>query len=164
MKASSAGKICRVAVMLTCTAAAAGCPPGVPVADVCDTPNSAGVESVELGRASLDSAFIAWDDGEEIEIVFGGQGDTMVALRYRVRGSGLDCIRQQTILRDQEGSAITEDRRALRVYREAQGVYLTETHWVVIPYFATPATGALLEIEAEVGSAVASVELRAAAQ
>jgi hypothetical protein len=164
MGLSTRAGVTRISLVLVCIGAATGCPPGVPVADVCDRPNSERVESLELGRASLDSVFEAWEEGDEIEVVYGPQGDAMVALRYRVRGSNLACISQHTILRHQEEEPMAEDVTALRVYREAEDVYLTETHWVVIRYDAAPATGTLFELEAEVGSAVASVQLRAVAR
>jgi len=84
----------------SCNAPPGGGCPIPPLAEKCDTPftGSASGAAIEIGIADPSQPFRSFQDGEEINMLWGGQGSPMVPYRVRVSGVDASCIRIDTTL------------------------------------------------------------------
>lgn len=83
----------------TCQGPLGGGCPIPPLAESCDEPfaGTAG-GAVELGAADPTQPFTPIAQGDELPLVWGGQGSPMVAFRLRATSVGASCIRADTTL------------------------------------------------------------------
>ena len=111
-----------------------GCPvsPGVPDVDSCANPNAITVESLEIGAPTLDSVFQPWMDNDPVAFVIGDQGSAMIPMRIRLRGAIGGCVFQHTTFTDAGGELFFESSVALGIYRQSDGSFVTNTHWLIV--------------------------------
>lgn len=118
-----------------------GEPFDAPNPDRCSDPRAGSVDTLEIGGANA-TTFEVLDDDAVIELVFGGQGASMFAVRFRLRGSDVpSCVAQTSALHDcpegqlgcsNEEWTIAESVTPLRTYEEPDGSRSTDVHYVII--------------------------------
>ena len=144
-------------------AAASTLDPGeddLPEPDRCDA-GSGGAAGLEIGAQS--DPFRGLVDFEIAEVVTGGQGTEMLPLRFRVTGTGADCLTQRTVVYGcRAGEACPGDRFLigssdvpLRAYPDAASMATAE-HFVLLDRLFEVEQ---LIVESEVAGAAASVRL-----
>ena len=127
-----------------------GCNPdgdGAPEPDRCSdgVTEAAGVVVQTVPRTE---PFRPYAEGDGIEIVGGGQGANMVAVRIRLVGDAApSCIAQTTEIRDADGAGLGMLNVPIRTYQQPDGSRLTEDMWIVL--LGRPSPGERLQIVTE---------------
>lgn len=84
------------------------CAPSPPT-NSCGNPEHAVIDSIAIGPGEAyggASLFRAWQDGDGVKVVEGGQGAHMIVARIEVTGSAGRCLSQNTVVRDEQGKEI----------------------------------------------------------
>lgn len=127
----------RVAAAVVCVLAFAslgltcggGGPP--PVTPTCEPGVGGSVTSVEIGTLVGDE-FRPFVDGGVADLVFGGQGASMIVAHLRLRGTGLPaCVAQRTVLETLDGMTIADERAGLPTDPAGDGVWVTGYMYLV---------------------------------
>ncbi|MBK7556268.1 MAG: hypothetical protein IPI55_17230 [Flavobacteriales bacterium] len=108
-------------------------PPTPPPADSCDNPDTAVVlANLEVG-GDTSAPFTPWTaDGAAAILTRGGQGLSMLGVRYRVQSSApVVCITQTTVLRNAAGAQLTRRTEPLRLYTQPDATLVTRTLWLL---------------------------------
>lgn len=124
-------------------------PSNIPEVDACSAPGSgAGITSIELGTSD-ESTFVPIENGTAVTTVRGGQGASMLPVRYRLRGSSLpECIEQKTSLRSGEQQLFAEIPYQIKTYEEADGSRTTKAFYMILD--SDPAAGARADLHLEI--------------
>jgi hypothetical protein len=116
-----------------------GCPFGPvdppPPPDDCGSPGALdGVESIEVGTLEPGTgAFVAWQDGANVELTHGSQGGAMLGVVLALRGSGLPaCVRHTMELRGRfGGETMARTDYPVRTYLARGGIRITNPVWLI---------------------------------
>jgi hypothetical protein len=131
-------------------------PAAQPDPDVCDVAGDATISQITFG--SGDGAFVAWQSGEAVDFVEGGQGTPMLPVRMRLEGSQIPaCIAQTTSLLF-NANVIGSEATPLKTYDEGDGSRTTLPLYVVI-FDLAPGDGEGFQVTATVGGTAASLDL-----
>lgn len=103
-----------------------------------------------MGEATLNSVFEAWSAEQDVSLVVGSQGGSMIPLRVRVEGPTSECMLLGISLHDADGEELRDGDTPLRFYPQDDGSLLTETHYVFIDGAAEP--GSVLTLSTTVGT------------
>ena len=125
---------------------ATGCPPANPVIpepDICTVPDNEPIAAVDIGEATLDSVFEPWQDGQEVALVYGGQGSPMIPFRVRIQGAETGCKSMRLVMRDDADQVILDLSYALQLYPQDDGSYISDTNFAIFDSFGPPDTSAV---------------------
>lgn len=144
LKALAVFALAQATCAMTCA------PNNIPEVDDCTEPGSSdGITSIELGLGD-DNAFIPLEDGTSVTTVRGGQGSSMLPVRYRLRGASLPaCIEQTSSLRSGEQQLFAEIPYRLKTYEEADGSRTTKTFFMILD--SDPPAGSRADLHLEIG-------------
>jgi hypothetical protein len=132
------------------------CGPQVPEPDLCTEPGNPSITALQLGAATLNEVFVPWQPDQRVPVVIGGQGSPMIAMRIRIQGDDAGCVAQMTRLVPAEGELLASERHLLHAYRQDDGSYITNTHWLVMDAFGFPAEDVPAMIETTIGATTVS--------
>jgi hypothetical protein len=132
------------------------CGPQVPEPDLCTQPSNPSITALRLGAATLDQVFVPWQPDQRVPVIIGGQGSPMIAMRIRIQGDDAGCVEQMTRLVPVEGELLASERLLLHAYRQGDGSYITDTHWVVMDAFWFPEEEVPAIIETTIGTTTVS--------
>ena len=104
----------------------------IPETDSCLNAPSGDYTNTSLGRV-VDGEFVPLEDGAILDVTWGGQGTPMIALAFRVEGSEVDCIAQETVI--EHAGISTGSNVPLRAYASGENLVATEAHYLPIGVF-----------------------------
>lgn len=102
------------------------------------------------------TAFQPWSDGDPVPVIFGGQGARMIVARLEVTPAVGDCLAQQTVVRDEQGTQIAADRSPVLSYPAVDGSGAavpdtSDTYAIFLPG-SYPPPGAHLVVTTTIGA------------
>ncbi len=112
------------------------CGPSVPQPDSCNMPSTGGVETLELGPGG-EGSFRTFDAGEQLSLVRGGQGASMVTLRLRIGPKAPQCIGESVTIYsafDHQTSLASLDVPVV-TYDDPGGKRVTRTMYLIASSF-----------------------------